>query len=64
MKFSYNTNLTLPKQSKDLDRSYKMDLDLWDCFGRKKTPSYNQRNMVVSLSPISVLVTARTLCTT
>ena len=24
-----------------------MDLDLWDCFGRKKTPSYNQRNMVV-----------------
>ena len=23
-----------------------MDLDLWDCFGRKKTPSYNQRNTV------------------
>ena len=22
---------------KDLDPSYKMDLDLWDCFGRKKT---------------------------
>ena len=21
---------------KDLDPSYKMDLDLWDCFGRKK----------------------------
>ena len=25
---------------KDLDPSYKMDLDFWDCFGRKKTPSY------------------------
>ena len=56
MKFSYNTKLTLPKQSRrsrsilqdgsrspflnnpeDLDPSYKMDLDLWDCFGRKKT---------------------------
>ena len=21
---------------KDLDPSYKMDLDLWDCFGRRK----------------------------
>ena len=35
MKFSYNTKLTLPK-SKDLDPSYKMDLGLWECFGRKK----------------------------
>ena len=31
---------------KDLDLSYKMDLDLWDCFGRKKTLSYNLRNTV------------------
>ena len=31
---------------KDLDPSYKTDLDLWDCFGRKKTLSYNQRNTV------------------
>ena len=23
-----------------------MDLDLWDCLGRKKTLSYNRRNMV------------------
>ena len=23
-----------------------MDLDFWDCFGRKKTLSYNQRNTV------------------
>ena len=31
---------------KDLDLSYKTDIDLWDCFGRKKTLSYNRRNMV------------------
>ena len=34
--------------SKDLDPSYKMDLDFWDCFGRKKTLSYNRRNMVAA----------------
>ena len=33
---------------KDLDPSYKMDLDFWDCFGRKKTLSYNQRNTVIT----------------
>ena len=49
MKFCYNTNFTLPKNPKDLDLSYKTDLDLWDCFGRKKNPSYNQRNTVISL---------------
>ena len=27
-----------------------MDLDLWDCFGRKKTLFYNQRNMVTLTS--------------
>ena len=27
-----------------------MDLDLWDCFGRKKTPSYNRRNTVVDIN--------------
>ena len=26
----------LPKQSKNLDPSYKTDLDFWDCFGRVK----------------------------
>ena len=31
---------------KDLDPSYKTDLDFWDCFGRKKTPSYKRRNTV------------------
>ena len=25
---------------KDLDPSYKMDLDFWDCFGRKKAKKY------------------------
>ena len=33
-------------QPKDLDPSYKMDLDLWNCFERKKKLSYNRRNMV------------------
>ena len=32
---------------KDLDPSYKTDLDFWDCFGRKKGPSYKRRNMVL-----------------
>ena len=31
---------------RDLDPSYKMDLDFWDCFGRKLNPSYNRRNKV------------------
>ena len=31
---------------KDLDPSYKMKLDLWNCFGRKKTLSYNRKNMI------------------
>ena len=47
MKFCYNTNSTLPKQCHDLDPSYKTDLELLDCFGRKKAPSYNRRNTVV-----------------
>ena len=46
MQFCCYTGFTLPKQSKDLDPSYKMDLDFWDCFGRKKTPSYKRRNTV------------------
>ena len=32
---------------KNVDWSYKMDLDLWDCFRREKPSSYNQRNMVM-----------------
>ena len=44
MLFGYNTSFTLPKNPKDLDPSYKMDPDFWDCFGSKKTLSYNHRN--------------------
>ena len=28
---------------RDLDLSYKMDLDFWDCFGRKKTVLYAKK---------------------
>ena len=46
MKFCHNMSFTL-YNPKDLDPSYMMDLDLWNCFGRKKkTMSYIQRNMV------------------
>ena len=31
----------LPNNSKDLDLSYKTDLDFCDCFGREKNLSYN-----------------------
>ena len=35
--FTYKKELFfLPKQSQNLDSSYKMDLDLWDCLGRVK----------------------------
>ena len=36
MKFCYNTSFIFLNKSKDLDLSYKTDLDFWDCFGRKK----------------------------
>ena len=36
MKFCYNTNFTLPKQSQRSRSVLQADLDLWDCFGRKK----------------------------
>ena len=53
MKFCYNTNFTLPNNPKDLDPSCKMDLDLLDCFGRKKTLSYNRRNRVLFLTQLA-----------
>ena len=46
--------LPFPNNPKDLDPSYKMDLDLCDCFGRKKTLSYNQRNTVLLHSRVSL----------
>ena len=33
-----------PKQPKNLDLSYKTDLDFWDCFGGEKT-SYSSISM-------------------
>ena len=36
MIFCYTTSFNLSKQSlRSRDLSYKMDLDVWDCFGRK-----------------------------
>ena len=49
MKFCYNTNFTLPNNPKDLDPSFKTDLDLWIVLEGKKFPSYNQRNTVMTL---------------
>ena len=36
-----------------------MDLDLWDCFGRKRTPSYNQRNTVHFVLQVTTAPTQR-----
>ena len=36
MKFAIKQILSFLTNPKDLDPSYKMDLDLWDCFGRNK----------------------------
>ena len=35
MKFAIILVLPFLNSPKDLDRSYMMDLDFWDCFGRK-----------------------------
>ena len=43
---------------KDLDPSYKMDLDLSDCFGREKTnPSHNRKKYMVMLLVMSNFAT-------
>ena len=46
MKFCYIVSVVpFLIDPKDLDLFYKMDLDIWDYFGRKKkTLSYNGRN--------------------
>ena len=57
MKFCYNTIIqVLPflNNLKDLDSSYKLDLNVWECFIRKKTLSYNRRNTVTTLQDILV----------
>ena len=36
MKFCYKQVLPFLNNPKDVDPSYKMDLDFWDCFGSNK----------------------------
>ena len=59
MKFCCNTSFTLPKLSKDLDLSYKKDLDFWDCFGKKKL-FYNRKNMVKHFSMTDIMEGTKT----
>ena len=47
--FAFILVLPFLNSPKDLDLSYKTDLDLWDCFGRTKTLSYNLRTMATVL---------------
>ena len=35
MNYSYKRVLSFLNSPKDLDPSYKMDLEFWDCFGGK-----------------------------
>ena len=37
---NYKTVYPFQNNSKDLDPSYKTDLDLWDCFGRKNMAKF------------------------
>ena len=52
LKFAIIRVLPFQINQKDLDPSYKMDLDFWDSFGWKKTtPSYNSmRKNILKLS--------------
>ena len=45
------TSVFLQNNHKNLDMSYKTDLDLWDCFGQGKTFSFpnNPKNLDLSL---------------
>ena len=44
MKFCFVISFTLLKNTKYLDLSFKMDLDIWEWFGKGKTLSYTQRD--------------------
>ena len=46
LQFCCNTSIPFLNNPKCLNLSSKTDLDFWNCFGRKITPSYNRRNMV------------------
>ena len=57
--------LSFLNNPKDLDPSYKMDLDFWDCFGRKKnTVLYPKKygTMVSNASQTIKLIWADTVC--
>ena len=41
--------LSFLNNPKDLDASYRMDLDFWDCL-EGKSLSYNQRNLLSAFS--------------
>ena len=45
----------LPKQSKNLDPSYEMDLDLWDCFMKGKTGNL-QKNFIGLIKFFAVIL--------
>ena len=47
--------LPSPNIPKILDLSYKTDLEFWNCFGRKNTPSYSQRNTVTAIRSIILI---------
>ena len=53
LQFCCNTSLPILNNPKCLDLSYKTDLDFWNCFGRKITPSYNRRNTVWHVKPVN-----------
>ena len=55
MNFCYNTVFTFPKNPKNLDLSYKTDLDFLDCLWEEKKMSCNLRNMVFKMGLYEVL---------
>ena len=62
-KFCCNMSFSSQNNPKDLDSAY---LDFCDCFGRKKTPSYNQRNTVfedIDTNALYVILITGSICT-
>ena len=55
-----NGRFHLQNNPKDLDPSYKTDLDLSDCYGREKHSFYNRQN-TVNFCNCNVTLTARLL---
>ena len=43
IKAIFGTKLLFANNPNNLDPSYKMDLDFWDCFGREKSISYSKK---------------------